>query len=294
MDDAWVGQRLDRFEITRLIGRGAMADVYEAVDREASGAAPTLAGGLAEPVAIKILRHSLAKRSELQERFRREAETQAKVSHRNVAKLLGSGATPGGQPYLVVELLRGRSLRSIIKGVGPISTPKTLRYIAQALRGLAAIHAEGIWHRDLKPANIMLEAGPDDTVVGERVVLIDFGFATLEGASKLTQVGHVVGSLQYLAPERLRGELGDARSDLYSLGVVLFEALAGQPPYLAESDFDLVDQQLHAPVPEVTQRNPKAKVSDALLEVIDRALAKKPEHRFETATDMAKALSTLG
>lgn len=281
MDDAWVGQRLDRFAITRLIGRGAMADVYEAQDPSA---------GASSPVAIKILRQSLSKRQELQERFRREAEAQARVSHRNVAKISESGATPQGQPYLVLELLRGRSLRGLIKGSGPITTRPALAYILQALRGLAAVHAEGILHRDLKPANIMLEDAGGSL---ERVVLIDFGFAVLEGATKLTQVGHVVGSLQYLAPERLRGDVGDARSDLYSLGIVLFEALVGQPPYMAESDFDLVDQQLHAPVPEVNVRNPNAHVSDAILELIDRALAKKPDHRFASAADMAKAVESI-
>ncbi|MBK9071243.1 MAG: serine/threonine protein kinase [Myxococcales bacterium] len=300
MEDAWVGRQLDRFSIARLIGRGAMADVYQATDPLATD------GG---PVAIKILRQSLAKRQEIAERFRREAEAQAKVTHRNVAALKGSGTTPSGQPYLVLELLRGRSLRGLIKTSGPIETGRALAYILQALRGLAAVHAEGILHRDLKPANIMLEdanglsagaragTGGGGASAGsgaiERVVLIDFGFAVLEGATKLTQVGHVVGSLQYLAPERLRGEVGDARSDLYSLGIVLFEALAGVPPYVADSDFDLVDQQLHAPVPEVSSRNPRAKVSEPLLELIDRALAKKPEHRFRSAEDMAASVVAL-
>ena len=272
----------NRYQLVRLIGRGAMADVYRAIDSHA-----TLDSGGGE-VAVKILRTSLRQDAEALARFEREAHVQALVRHRNVAALLDSGATDVGEPFIVVELLRGKSLRTVIKTEGRVSARRAASYTWQALQGLAAVHARGILHRDLKPANLMLEPSPGPI---ERVVVIDFGFASLEGGSKLTQQGHVVGSLTYMAPERLRGEPGDERSDLYALGIILIELCAGVAPFEGDDDFDLVHMHIHDLPPPIKQLNPAAEDVTPELELVARtALAKGGERRYSNALEMANAL----
>jgi serine/threonine-protein kinase len=264
----------DRFRLDELIGRGAMAEVYRALDLQTQAF-----------VALKILRHQHVTDSVSLARFAREADVQARLRHRNVAALLATGITKDKyEPYLAVELLRGKSLRSVIKAEGRVSPRRAASYAWQALQGLHAVHAAGVLHRDLKPANIMLEPSPGPV---ERVVLIDFGFATFEGSAKLTLQGTVVGSLTYIAPERLRAEEPDRRADLYALGVVLFELLTGQPPFQAEDDFDLISMHLNDEPPSVTTFAPSAGVLDP---VIARALAKAPADRYDDAAQMADAL----
>jgi serine/threonine-protein kinase len=262
-----------RFRVDALIGRGAMAEVYHAQDLETETA-----------VALKILRRSLAGDPAIAQRFSREAEVQAKLRHRNVAALLATGVTDFDEPYLVVELLRGRNLRHAIKTELRLAPRKAASYAWQALQGLGAVHQNGVLHRDLKPANLMLEPSPGPF---ERVVLIDFGFATLEGTgtARLTAQGTIVGSLAYVAPERLRGELPDRRSDLYAIGVILFEMLSGAPPFVAESDLALVELQLEAPPPPLDPSLPQA-----LRDVVGIALSKHPVDRYAGAAAMAAAI----
>jgi serine/threonine-protein kinase len=218
-------------------------------------------------------------------RFAREADVQARLRHRNVAALLATGVTTDKyEPYLAVELLRGKSLRSVIKSERRVSPRRAASYAWQALQGLHAVHRAGVLHRDLKPANIMLEPSPGPV---ERVVLIDFGFATFEGSAKLTLQGTVVGSLTYIAPERLRAEEPDGRADLYAIGVVLFELLTGEPPFRADDDFDLISMHLNEEPPSVAHVSPSAGVLDP---VIRRALAKLPADRYADAAEMAAAL----
>ena len=264
----------NRFRLDELIGRGAMAEVYRALDAQTSAY-----------VAVKILRHTHVTDATSLARFAREADVQARLRHRNVAALLATGVTETKEPYLAVELLRGKSLRGVIKGEGRVSPRRAASYAWQALQGLSAVHAAGIHHRDLKPANIMLEPSPGPI---ERVVLIDFGFATFEGSAKLTQQGTVVGSLTYIAPERLRGEETDHRADLYAMGVILFELLTGQPVFSASDDFDLVDMHVNADPPHLQAIDPAFPA--ALDAVVQRSLAKYPADRFATAAEMADAL----
>src|SRR5262249_35843373 len=149
-------------------------------------------------------------------------------------------------------------------------------YAYQALQGLGAVHDAGILHRDLKPANIMLEPSPGPI---DRVVVIDFGFATFEGSAKLTAQGAVVGSLRYIAPERLRGEDIDQRSDVYSIGIILYELLTGAPPFVAASDMDLVEMHLHH-IPDL------GPVPAQLNDILQIALAKDQDDRYPTAGAM--------
>jgi serine/threonine-protein kinase len=275
-----VGQTIDdRFRIDALIGRGAMADVYRAID---------LPSG--HQVAVKVLRKQLLADASARQRFAREAEVQARIRHRNVAALLGSGVTDHEEPYLVVELLRGRSLRGTLKVEHRVASRRAVSYAWQALQGLAAVHAAGVLHRDLKPANIMLEPSPGPV---DRVVLIDFGFATLEGSAKLTQQGTVVGSLTYIAPERLRGEPADARSDVYAMGVILFELLAGRAPFVSDDDFDLIALHLNEPPPAVHDLAAEAIITPELDEVLAIALAKYQNERYADALAMAAALERV-
>jgi serine/threonine-protein kinase len=263
-----IGQR---FRIDALIGHGAMADVYRARDLETGG-----------DIALKVLKRSVAGDPSIQQRFAREADVQAKLRHPNVAALHATGVTEHDEPYLVVELLRGKTLRHVLKTEGRLAPRKATSYAWQALQGLAAVHHSGVQHRDLKPANIMLEPSPGPV---DRVVLIDFGFATLEGAARLTQQGTVVGSLTYIAPERLRGEPPDRRSDLYAIGTILFEMLQGTPPFTAAKDIDLVELQLDAAPPPLPPSVP-----EALRAIVANALAKQPGDRYFDAAEMASAL----
>ena len=253
-----------------------MADVYRALDLATQAY-----------VALKVLRQVHLTDGTSRARFAREGEVQARLRDRNVAALLATGVTEHDEPYLAVELLRGKTLRGVIKREGRIAAVRAASYAWQALSGLTAVHGQGVLHRDLKPANIMLEPsqGPVD-----RVVLIDFGFASCEGSSRLTAAGTVVGSLAYIAPERLRGEPIDGRADLYAIGVILFELLAGAPPFHAEDDLALVDLQLHAEPPRLRAIDPT--LPTALDALVDRALQKQPSARFATARDMANELET--
>lgn len=263
-----IGQR---FRIDALIGKGAMADVFRAVDLHTAAS-----------VALKILRTSLDDPSAHQ-RFLREAEVQARLRHPNIAALLATGVTDHTEPYLVMELLRGKTLRGVLRQEGRVDPRRAASYTWQTLQGLTAVHAAGVLHRDLKPANIMLEPsqGPAD-----RVVLIDFGFASVEGSAKLTQQGAIVGSLQYMAPERMRGEDIDQRSDLYSVGIICYELLTGQPPFQAQNDIDLVELHLRAPPPPLDP----AHVPAPLIPIVMRCLAKHQHERFASAAEVASAL----
>ncbi len=261
----------DRFRLDEQIGRGAMAEVYRALDLATQAF-----------VAVKILRHQHVTDSVSLARFAREGDVQARLRHRNVAALLATGITADRhEPYLAVELLRGTTLRGVIKSEGRIAPRRAASYAWQALQGLHAVHEAGVLHRDLKPANIMLEPSPGPI---ERVVLIDFGFATFEGSAKLTLQGTVVGSLTYIAPERLLAEEPDRRADVYAIGVVLFELLTGRPPFVADDDFDLIGMHVHdAP--------PRLAAELAVLDpVIQRALQKLPADRYASAAEMAEAL----
>jgi serine/threonine protein kinase len=267
-----VGQVLgQRWRIDARIGKGAMAEVYRALDLQTAAF-----------VAVKILRNSVAGDPAVKLRFAREGEVQARLRHNNVAALLATGVTQTEQPYLVVELLRGKNLRGVIKDEGRVGPKRAASYAWQILQGLSAVHGAGILHRDLKPANIMLEPSPGPV---ERVVLIDFGFASMEGSAKLTQQGTVVGSLKYIAPERLRGETIDHRSDLYAVGVIFYELLMGVPPFAQADDFELVEAHLSNDPPPVDDGVPPE-----LDRVMRVALAKQQDDRYASAAEMAAAI----
>jgi serine/threonine-protein kinase len=265
-----------RYRVAKLIGRGSVADVFAARDEKRG-----------DDVALKILRGQQARDREAIERLQREAQVQRMIKHRNVAAFYGGGLTARNEPYLVVELLRGSSLRQVVRKGGPVAAPHAASYAWQALQGLQAAHTLGVFHRDLKPANLMLEPSPGPV---ERVVLIDFGFAALEGGRRLTRAGHVVGSLGYMAPERLQGDPGGVAADLYGLGAILFELLAGRRPFVAEDELALIELQLEASPPPFEEVCPGVQVPASLQHVVYKSLAKDPVERAPDAATMAREL----
>ncbi|MCG8422429.1 MAG: serine/threonine protein kinase [Proteobacteria bacterium] len=277
-----VGQIINgQYEVRSLIGRGAMADVYLAYDHR-----------LASEVAVKVLRQSVARNPEFVQRFRREARVQEMVRHPNVAKLYSDGITNAAEPYLVFELLRGQTLRSVLRKERQVPLRRAVNYCNQALQGLAAVHTLGIHHRDLKPANLMLEpgSGPAEHGAGDRVVLIDFGFASLEGSRKLTRQGYVVGSLSYMAPERLRDEPCEAPAEIYSMGVILYELLVGRTPFVAQNDRELIHAHLSELPPLPSEVAPECGIPAELEDLLLSCLAKEPGERPQSALELSQAL----
>ena len=260
-----IGKRVQKYRIERELGSGAMGAVYEAVD--------TLTE---RPVAMKVLRAELARQPELIERFRSEAVTLARLNHPNIA-ILYDFFLEGEDYYMAMEFVRGQPLESIIRTAGRLESPMAARIMSQTLDGLSHAHSMGVLHRDIKPANIM--------VTGDgRVKVTDFGIARVLGSSRMTRTGRIIGTLEYIAPERIRGEEADPRSDLYSAGVVLYEMLTGRLPFTAQTDFELIKAQLEqepTPVSDMLA-NGSAAEWDA---VVQKAMAKSAEQRYQTAEE---------
>ncbi|AKF08532.1 serine/threonine-protein kinase [Sandaracinus amylolyticus] len=274
-----------RYHLVRLLGDGGMGAVYKAADQV-----------LRRFVAIKLLHPNVARNPSSVERFQREARAAAAIGHPNIIDILDFGLEDK-RPYMVMEYLRGRSLSQLIATEGAIDIKRACAIATHTLAGLAAAHDRGILHRDLKPANLMLVAR-----FGDRnfVKVCDFGFAALFGGSgqseeskTLTPERTLVGTPAYAAPERLRGDdRRDPRTDVYSVGVVLFEMLAGQRPFDAPTFAELARKVRNEPAPSIRTMRPD--VSEGLERVIARALSKVREDRWASAEELAAALVPFG
>jgi eukaryotic-like serine/threonine-protein kinase len=253
-----------RYRIVRKIGAGGMANVYLAEDQE-----------LGRRVAIKILNDRHANDDQFVERFRREAKNAAALSHPNIVSIYDRGEAEGTY-YIAMEFLDGRSLKELIVGRGPAPVNVAVEYARQILSALRFAHRHGIVHRDIKPHNVLVD--------GEgRVKVTDFGIARA-GASQMTEAGSIVGTAQYLSPEQARGGNVDQRSDLYSLGVVLYELLTGESPFDGDTPVEIAMKHLsQVPEPPSTHR---PDLPRALDQVVMRALAKNPEDRYQSAEEM--------
>ena len=267
----------DRYELGPLLRRGGMADVHAGLDQR-----------LDRPVAIKLLRPDMTERDDVRLRFESEARAAAQLSHPNAVSVFDTGEHDG-QPYIVMERLPGRTLADVIAD-GPVSATWLVPLATGVLSALGAAHAAGIVHRDVKPGNILLT---DDGTAK----IADFGIAksaemvsgATGGAVDLTLTGQVVGTPAYLAPERLAGAPATFLSDLYSMGVVLYEALAGVKPFTGDSFIAVAQAVQSGSHPSL--RSVRTDVDQTLASAVERALDRDPSRRFSSAEEMAAALT---
>jgi eukaryotic-like serine/threonine-protein kinase len=275
------GTKLGPYEIGPLLGAGGMGEVHRARDTR-----------LARDVAIKILPDSFARDPDRLRRFKQEAQAVAALNHPNILAIYDVGDY-NGCPFLVSELLDGRSLREVLKQ-GPLSQRKIIEYGVQIAQGLAAAHDKGVVHRDLKPENLFVTR--DD-----RVKILDFGLAKLAAstvaaaaatfAGEQTSAGTVMGTANYMAPEQVRGEAADARSDIFAFGAVLFEMMSGKQAFARDTTAETMTAVLKEDPPELS--DPQHRVPPAVDRIVRRCLEKDPQQRFQSARDLSFALSAL-
>jgi eukaryotic-like serine/threonine-protein kinase len=261
-----------RYQARELLGRGGMSEVYRGFDAQ-----------LGRPVAIKRLRPDLAMNAVFRARFRREAQAAGRLSHPAIVAVYDTGEDreAGGRstPFIVMELVDGRSLRDVLHQQGRLAPERALELTAGVLDALACSHTAGIIHRDIKPGNVML--------TGARTVKVaDFGIARAvsDTSGTATMAGTVIGTAQYLSPEQGRGESADVRSDLYSVGCMLYELLAGEPPFSGDTMVSIVFQHISEPATAPSVVNPD--ISADIDAIVLKALAKDPDDRYQSAAEM--------
>jgi eukaryotic-like serine/threonine-protein kinase len=263
-----------RYRLEAQIGRGGMSTVYRAFDIV-----------LERPVAIKLMHREIASDSNQLERFRREARAVARLSHPHIVTVIDAGEEPstdghradGSTPYIVLEYVEGETLRDLIRRDGPLEIPQAIAYAIEIARALGAAHERLIVHRDVKPQNVLIgvEGGAKIT---------DFGIARTLTEEKLTAVGRVLGTTDYVSPEQALGQPVTGQSDLYSLGVVLYEMLTGEVPFTGSSPVAVAMRHVREQLPDVQLLRPEA--SAATASVLDRAVARDPANRYPDAASM--------
>ncbi len=268
--DSLIGELFDnRYRIERRLGTGGMADVFLARDES-----------LGRMVAIKILAERYAQDEAFVERFRREATAAAGLSHPNIVSVYDRGHA-SGTSYIAMEYLNGPTLKDEITGRAPLPEAEVVNWAVQALDALEFAHRQGIIHRDIKPHNMVL------TDEG-RLKVTDFGIARAANAAQMTEVGSIVGTAQYLSPEQARGLDVGPQSDLYSMGIVLYEMLTGELPFTGDSAVEIAMKQVSDPPPSIRKQN--RLVSEGLEQVVMRSLSKDPALRHASARQMADEL----
>ncbi|MCB9599158.1 MAG: serine/threonine protein kinase [Sandaracinus sp.] len=275
-EDSSIGRVLGgRYRIVRRLGEGGMGSVYEAEHVQ-----------LGRRVAIKLLHEHHASSIDLRTRFEREARMLSQLRHPNVVTITDFGVEDG-KPFLAMDLLAGRDLASILKD-GRVPAERAFGIVRQILRGVAHAHARGLVHRDLKPHNVIVEVLEDGS---DHVTVLDFGLARdLGGDATLTRSGIVVGTPAYMAPEQAGGGSADARADVYALGNVLFELLAGRRPFPFSEPHELVRAHLLTPAPSLRDTCHDLDVPAELEALVERALSKEPRDRYPDAAAMLAAI----
>ena len=273
---SWIGKSLNRrYKIEEMLGQGGMSAVYKANDPN-----------LKRVVAIKLIHAHLSNDSNFVTRFEEEAAAVAQLRHPNIIQVFDFDHDEESDSYyMVLEFVPGETLQQHLerlnKGGRKLSSQNAIEYMINICDAVGYAHQRGMIHRDIKPANLMIN------VMGQ-AILMDFGIAKIVGGQSHTATGAVVGTAMYMSPEQIKGESPDSRSDIYSLGVTLFEMVSGQPPYKADSAMTLMMMHVNDPVPDIKKLNPD--VPNELVAIINKALAKDPNDRYQTVAQMAAAL----
>ena len=266
------GQKInDRYEIIRSIGEGGMANVYLAYDII-----------LNRKVAVKILRGDLAEDEKFVRRFQREAISASSLNHPNIVEVYDVGED-NGKYFIVMEYVEGKTLKQLIKKRGALTLPEVQDIMLQLTSAISHAHESYIIHRDIKPQNVLiLEDG--------RVKIMDFGIAAQLNSGELTQTNSVMGTVYYLPPEQANGNAATAKSDIYSLGILMYELVVGKVPFKGDSPVEVAIKQMKEAIPDITTYNPD--VPQSIENIILRASAKNPKNRYDTALDMYNDLKT--
>ncbi len=271
---SWIGRTLSgRYRIDALLGQGGMSAVYKATDPN-----------LKRVVAIKLIHSHLSGDTQFIKRFEEEAAAVASLRHPNIVQVFDFNADAGVY-YMVLEFLPGETLQDRLKRLSDekrlLSIEESIQYTINICDALGYAHQRGMVHRDIKPANIMLD-------IHNQAILMDFGIVKIVGGDSHTATGAVVGTARYMSPEVIRAEVPDARADIYSLGVTLYEMLSGRTPFMADSAMTLMMMHLNDPVPD--PRNLRADVPQAMVDVLVKAMSKNREDRYRSAAEFAAAL----
>jgi serine/threonine-protein kinase len=260
-----------RYRLEAKLGSGGMSTVYLARDET-----------LDRPVAVKVMHREMSEQPDQLQRFRQEARAVAKLTHPNVVSVIDAGED-GGHPYIVFEYVKGETLKQRISRVGALDTQEAIAYAIEVARGLSVAHARNMVHRDIKPQNVLIDEEG-------RAKLTDFGISRQLEQDGVTATGRVLGTTDYVAPEQAMGKGVDPRSDIYSLGVVLYEMLIGQVPFHADSQVGVAMKHVNEELPDVQRRRPEASAAVAL--VVERATAKNPDERYQSVAEMIDDLET--
>lgn len=269
-------RKLDKYELVERLGHGGMAEVYKAYQP-----------GVERFVAVKILHSHRQDSADFVARFRREARAIGRLQHPNIVRIIDF-AEQAENDYMVMDYVAGGTLSDYLQTHSQLSLQAALPLVVQLADALAYAHQQGLIHRDIKPGNIMFT---DNTYT--QVVLTDFGLARLldDAESKLTLSGAMIGTPTYMSPEAVRGEPCDERTDIYSLGVVLYELMTGKTPYAANTPYSMMMKQANEPLPLPRTLNPDLPV--IVEQLLCKALAKEPSERYQSAAEFALALRQL-
>ncbi|MBQ4363103.1 MAG: Stk1 family PASTA domain-containing Ser/Thr kinase, partial [Oscillospiraceae bacterium] len=271
--DSIIGKKLDgRYEITELIGVGGMADVYKANDVMEN-----------RTVAVKILKPEFSENEEFVRRFRNESKAIAVLSHPNIVKIYDVGFTDEIQ-FIVMEYIDGITLKELIEQQGVLRWKDALKFVVQILKALQHAHDKGIVHRDIKPQNIMLF--PDGTIK-----VMDFGIARFSRIDGKTLSDKTIGSVHYISPEQAKGEMTDERSDIYSVGVMLYEMLTGRKPFDGENPVAIAVK--HMQETPVSPREIMPSIPESLEEIVLHAMERSPSRRYQSAAEMINDISAF-
>ena len=287
--DPFIGRELlgGQFRVLEKIGTGGMGSVYKAEQP-----------AMNRMVAIKILHPKLAGRKDLTSRFRREARAMSQLTHPNTVKVFMYGELEDdGSLYIVMEMLEGRNLNQTVRKEGPLSVERAIPILIQCCGALQEAHDLGIVHRDLKPENIFLSKQGG---MADYPKVLDFGLAKVTerqmqpGSVILTQEGMVFGTPEFMSPEQAQGKTLDARSDIYSLAVILYEVLTGKLPFSARTPMEYIQKHVTDPIIPLSERVPDRKFPKGLDDALAKALEKQPDNRYQTAGEFGEALRPFG